>query len=333
MPAAASEKTIIITGGNIGLGYHCAKAMATTKQWHVILACRHPNRAAQAVQQLIAETTHQQIEAMSLDLASLASVRQFATDFATRNVPPLTALVCNAGIQIVTGITYTEDGFETTFAVNHLGHFLLANLLLRHLIAPARIVFVSSATHNPAQRTGMPAPRYHGAKFLARPDIDPLAKADDKGTVGRRAYSTSKLCNVFCTYELSRRLQTEGKNSASHLIAVNAFDPGLMPGTGLARDYGAIARFAWNFVLPVVSRLVPGIKSMRESGSALARLVLDPTLEGVSGKYFAGLREIPSSQESYDTGKAAELWETSAELVKLQPDETILRCPPSASAA
>lgn len=333
MHSTENNKTVIITGGNIGLGYHCAKEIAATKQWHVIIACRNQERASQAVQQLIAETSHQQIEAMSLDLASLASVRQFAHNFAARDVPPLKAVVCNAGIQIVTGTTYTEDGCETTFAVNHLGHFLLANLLLHQLVAPARIVFVSSATHNPDQRTGMPAPRYRDGKSLARPETDPATKTEDVGTAGRRAYSTSKLCNVFCTYELSRRLQTEGKSSAQHPITVNAFDPGLMPGTGLARDYGTVARFVWNSVLPVFSLFMPGMKSMSKSGKALAQLVSDPVFAGVSGKYFAGIREISSSQESYDITKAAELWETSAALVKLRGEETILQCRTPAAVA
>src|SRR6266566_2744743 len=98
-----------------------------------------------------------------------------------------------------------------------------------------------------------------------------------------------------------------------------------MPGTKLARDYGSFERFAWNVLLPPLRFVLPNAHSPNASGKALARLVLDPTLEGISGKYFEGMRERASSEESYNRQEAAELWETSAELVKLQPTETILR--------
>jgi hypothetical protein len=97
-------------------------------------------------------------------------------------------------------------------------------------------------------------------------------------------------------------------------VTVNAFDPGMMPGSGLARDYGAVQRFAWRFVLPALRLFVRNVNSIERSGEALARLVVDPALATTTGKYFEGLREIPSSRESYDTAKASELWETSAAL-------------------
>ncbi len=110
-------------------------------------------------------------------------------------------------------------------------------------------------------------------------------------------------------------------------ITVNAFNPGLMPGTGLARDYNPLQRFAWDFILPVIrpiAGLFISMHSIRESGKALARLLLDPTIEGISGKYFSGMREMQSSKESYDRQKALDLWETSVKLVKLTRQETPL---------
>ena len=312
--------TVIITGGNTGLGYQCAKEIASARGWRVILACRDETRAAHAVARLVAETSNSHIEAMPLDLASLASVRRFAQDFLARDRRPLKALVCNAGIQIVTGLTYTPDGFETTFAVNHLGHFLLINLLLRCLEPPARIVIVSSGVHDPEHWSGMPAPRYQDAKLLAWPDRDPAARTASPGTAGRRAYTTSKLCNVLCAYELVRRLR---HRSAPSPISVNVFDPGLLPGSGLARDYSPLQPFAWNFILPWLRLFVPVVSSPRKSGKALARLVLAPEFEGVSGKYFQIFKEIPSSKGSYDERKAADLWETSVELVKPGPEESV----------
>jgi light-dependent protochlorophyllide reductase len=326
--------TAIITGGNTGLGFECARALAETHDWHVVIACRDVEKGRDAVKRLAAQTDYKQIEAMTLDLASLESVRNFARDYAAKPRPPLRAIVCNAATQIVTGRTYTDDGFETTFAVNHLGHFLLVNLMLAQMAPPARIVVVSSGTHDPAQTTGMPPPVYRSARYLARPDEDSKPLDDERGTAGRRAYTTSKLCNVLFTYELERKLRAEkavGSNGRS--ITVNAFDPGLMPGTGLARDYGRLARFAWRFVLPALRPFVPNVNSAARSGRALANMVTDPRFERISGKYFQGSRDVPSSKDSYDPVIATELWESSASMVKLAPDETILRLRSTPSAA
>jgi light-dependent protochlorophyllide reductase len=308
-------QTAIVTGGNGGLGYKCARAIAAAgPQWHVIIASRDYAKSTEAVSSIIAETRNSGVAAMELNLGSLNSVRRFGVDFAARTLPPIGAIVCNAAIQVISGITYNDDGYETTFAVNHLGHFLLVNLLLRHLNNRGRIVVVSSGTHNPDQFTGMPKPDYRDAISVAKPEL-----GTDPSNAGRRAYTTSKLCNVMFTYELSRRLKAEGHDK----ICANAFDPGLMPGTGLARDYRPFQKFVWNFALPAL-RFIPGVNSTSKSGVDLARLVLDSGLEGVSGKYFVGRRAVPSSKESYDERKAAELWESSVTMVRLKPEETIL---------
>lgn len=319
-------KAVIITGGNTGLGYECAKNIAADNKgdWHIVLACRNPKKAVSAVKRLISETGNKQIEAMELDLASLDSVREFAKDFAARSLPPLHAVVCNAGLQVVSGTTYTKDGFETTFGVNHLGHFLLVNLLLKDLKSPARVVFVSSDVHDASKKTPIPPPVFQDAELLAHPKPD--AKNANSGTIGRTRYSTSKLCNILCAYELSRRLQTEQHNKE---ITVNAFNPGLMAGTGLGSDYSLPLRFVWNVILPALGALGVKIRGSKlnnldDSGKALARLVTDSQYAGITGKYFDIGREIPSSEESYDRQKAAGLWEKSAELVKLAPEETIL---------
>lgn len=336
-----ADKTVIVTGGNRGLGYQAAKNIAAFGEgWRVVVAARDEVGAAGATRRLVEETGNPNIEAMCLDLASLSSVRSFAEEFAAReDLPPLRAVVCNAGLQVVGGTTHTEDGFEITFGVNHLGHYLLVNLLLEEMAAPARVVYVSSGTHDPKQRTGMPAPRYRDVAALARPEEhpDPAEEGEGPGMIGRRRYTTSKLLNVYAVYELDRRLKAAGSSTDVAPITVNAFDPGAMPGTSLSRDWGAGARFVFNRVLP---RLLPvfgllglNINSVESSGRALARLVLDPKLEGVSGRYFEGEKEIRSSELSYDRANAAELWETSAGLVGLRPGETPLRSANHASGA
>lgn len=337
MDAKEGKRVAIVTGGNAGLGYECAKAISSFDPgWHVVLAVRSLEKGERATREISEETGNHNVEAMALDLASLASVRSFADELAARDdLPPLRAVVCNAGLQVVSGTSYTEDGFETTFGVNHLGHFLLANLLLERMAAPARVVFVSSGTHDPKRRTGMPAPRYRGAKALAYPD--PEEEGDNPGMVGRRRYTASKLCNAMCAYELDRRLRAEGLSTPRDPIDVNAFDPGAMPKTGLARDWGPLGRFVWNGLLPplvpILHRLGIPFSTAEASGRALAPLVTERSLEGVAGRYFEIGEEARSSEESYDREKAAELWETSAALVGLRPEETPLRVASTASGA
>jgi NAD(P)-dependent dehydrogenase (short-subunit alcohol dehydrogenase family) len=174
--------------------------------------------------------------------------------------------------------------------------------LLDHLARPARIVVVSSGTHDPAKHTGMPSPRYTTAADLARPE-------GGTGGEGRRRYTTSKLCNVLFAYELDRRL---GRGEQG--VTVNAFDPGLMPGSGLARDYPPLQRLAWRYLLPAL-RVLPGVRSTRRSGRYLAALACDPRFDGVTGEYFSGRKQIRSSADSYDRGKAFDLWTTSEQLL------------------
>lgn len=311
-----ASKTVIITGATSGLGYYCAQMVAISGQnWHIVIASRNLLRVEEAVRNLITETKYPYIEGMALDLASLASVRQFAQDFMVGERPPLQAIVCNAGIQVVSDTLYTEDGFEMTFGVNHLGHFLLVNLLLSHLSDRSRIVFVSSDTHNPDAKTGMPDPQYQNARLLAFPADDD--NEIDIANVGRRRYTTSKLCNILCAYELSRRLQKQQLN-----ITVNAFNPGLMLDTKLSRDYSQAELAALS---TIISLSAPEkARDSKTMGAALARLILDPSLDNATGKYFDGLEEIQSSDESYDEKKATELWESSTELVKLSSTEATL---------
>jgi NAD(P)-dependent dehydrogenase (short-subunit alcohol dehydrogenase family) len=324
------EHTIVITGGNTGIGLACARAVAAAyPRAHLVLACRDPRRGSAAAQAL----GPGRAEAMELDLASLASVRAFAARVAARVAadarPPLRALVCNAGTQVVSGTRYTADGVELTFGVNHLGHFLLANLLLARMDA-GRIVFVASGTHDPARRTGMPAPHPRTAEQLAYPerDPDPREAGEAAAIVGRRRYTSSKLCNVMCGYEMHRRLRAAGRGEGARAVTCNVFDPGAVPGTGLARDRPAPMRFGWN----VVGRaLVPALRAAglpfstpARSGRGLARLAADPAMDGVSGRYWEIDHEARSSEASYDEARARALWDDSARLAGIRADEAPL---------
>lgn len=322
-----TRKTALVTGGNSGIGYECARALAR-EGWHVAIASRDADASARAAALIAGESGADTISTHSLDLGSLASVRAFVQEIGARDLP-LDAVVMNAGVQFQNGPKLTPDGFEATFAVNHLGHFLLAHGLLPRLLgrAPSRIVVVASGVHDPAQRTGMPHP--------AISDLDTLAAtggAMRDGFNGRLAYVNSKLCNVWFTYELVRRLEAAGLGQETgRRLTVNAYDPGLVPGSGLARDYTPALQWLWYNLGPalasVLTRFTPGISTAPKSGAALARLVTDPALADVTGRYFpstARWQAAPSSQESYDVDRARVLWDASLRMAGIGPGETPL---------
>jgi len=320
-----SRDVALVTGGNSGIGLECARVLARAG-WHVAIASRDRAASAAAVARIARESGADAASELALDLGSLASVRELAREIETRRLP-IRALVCNAGLQMQQ-LRRSAEGHELTFAVNHLGHFLLANLLLERLRAAgqARIVVVASGVHDPKQPTGMPKAAIGEIATLAATG-GPAAGAFD----GRLAYVNSKLCNLWFTYELARRLETAGRGSGGHAITANGFDPGLVPGSGLARDYPAALRFVWTWVLPGVayalSPILPSINPAPKAGAALARLVLDPTLASVTGRYFPShsrWREAASSEASYDAARAAALWEESVRLAGLRPGESPL---------
>jgi NAD(P)-dependent dehydrogenase (short-subunit alcohol dehydrogenase family) len=293
--------TFVVTGGTGGLGLECARVLAAAPGARVVVTGRDKGRTAAAAAALDAHP-------MVLDLGSLASVHRFAaelgTDLAAGVLPPLRGLVCNAGLQVTTD-SRTEDGFETTFGVNHLGHLALISDLADRFEAPARIALVSSGTHDPAKPTGMPNPLAEAtADELAFPPADP---GEPVVRAGRRRYTTSKLANVRTSYVLARRLRERG-------ITVNAFDPGLMPGTGLARDAGPVTRLLWRTVARGLV-VLPMVNTTRTSGTNLARLLTATELAGVTGAYFVGRRPAGSSLASYDAVANEALYRRSLHLI------------------
>jgi NAD(P)-dependent dehydrogenase (short-subunit alcohol dehydrogenase family) len=296
---------VVITGANSGLGFETARAVLS-RDVPVVLACRSVDSGAHAKSALIAAGVDAcAIEVEPLDVSDFAAVRRFAAK--PRRVR---ALICNAGIQIVHEMRRAPNGFEQTFATNHLGHFLLARQLLTSMSKDGRIVFVSSNTHDPQQWTGMPAPRTDDLEALA---TGAAFAAEPIAVAGRRRYTTSKLCNVLCAYELARRLTKAAQ------LRVCAFDPGLMPGTGLAREYGPVASWAWHHALPLLTAIVPNVNSVRLSAGRLADTATG-ALAIDNGSYVSAGRMRRSSAESYDTELAAQLWAASSRWVDLPVD-------------
>ena len=297
------KRTFIITGGNSGLGFQCAKNIALQSEKNcVIIASRSEKKSIEAVQKIITETKNDNIHYVTLDLSSLQSVRDFIVAFDAQNFPPLYGVVCNA---ISGGENPTKDGFDMTFGTGHLGHFLLVNLLLKNF-ETGRIIFVSSDQHNPP--SFIAKLRYSDALEFAYPN------KENHNT----KYSFTKLCNIYCAYELSEKLTSETDKK----ITVNAFNPGFMADTGLAKPKNAAEKLLQR-IAPLIARLMGTLSSASISGKMLAEYMIDIKYEEITGKYFDREKEIESSDLSYNKKNAVNLWERSIELTKLQRNESI----------
>ena len=303
-------KTIVITGGNSGLGLETAKILAQDKNNQLILGCRDQAKAQDAVAEVKKLSGNPNVQTLALDLASFASIRRFAQEV-TRLTTTVDVLACNAGIQLANGSQVTTEGVEKTFGVNHLGHFLLTNLLFP-LINPTsgRIVLVSSGTHfKPAiwqgSIFGIPPADYTGWQAVSKADSFTNYPEKSRGYV---RYSTSKLCVLYFGYELNARLRKQNSG-----ITVNLFDPGLMPGTELARAGKAVEIWAWKNVMPVL-RVFDGVFSVQTSAKNLGKLLVDPAYKGVTGNYYEGPKQKDSSADSYLKTGWADLWSGSEQL-------------------
>jgi NAD(P)-dependent dehydrogenase (short-subunit alcohol dehydrogenase family) len=305
------EKTFIITGGNSGLGRQCAKNIAMeSRDNHVVIASRNMEKSQKAVMEITGETGNPHVYALSLDLASLTAVRNFSKVFSESKLPPLYGLVCNAIGGYTGNSQYTEDGFETTFGTGHLGHFLLANLLLRNMQDNGRIIFVSSDQHNPPGFIG----KIHYSDALD------FAYPKDNKHVTR--YSGTKLCNIYCAYEMAARIQTETDKN----ITVNAFNPAFMADTEMGKNVNTTGEKIARLLAPLLARLMGLHSSAAISGKLLAEYMTDAKYEGITGKYFDREKETKSSELSYNKANAVNLRERSIELTHLQQDETVFKC-------
>ncbi|TNE49706.1 MAG: SDR family NAD(P)-dependent oxidoreductase [Deltaproteobacteria bacterium] len=296
---------VVVTGANSGLGLQTAKHLLL-KGYAVLLACRNLSKAIEAQQWLHEQTGKQQTQIGELDLGSLQSIR----DFASQCPSDVYGLVCNAGLQYDSGLRKTLDGFEETFGVNHLGHFLLTNLLLKKSPSLQRIAIVSSALHDSSIKSPVPGPNYTSPREMAFP----AESTPSDGKIAGERYSTSKLCNLYFAYELVERLQAAGREG----VLVNAFNPGLIPGTGLGRNSSGFTKFLWYYVMPFMSFLIPGMSTTDRSGEHLADLIDDVD---TTGKYYDIGKVTPSSDESYLPERRMELWEESVKLVGLTEEE------------
>ena len=278
-------RTVIITGGNSGIGKATATVLATAGA-RVVITARNEERGRAAVTDIAAASGSELVELSLFDLGDLSSVRNGAADLLER-CPRIDVLCNNAGL-ILSERSLSADGYEATLAINHLGPFLLTELLLDRLkeSAPARIVNVASTAHNFAR---------HGMVF-----DDLMAERSYRQMT---VYGRSKLANILFTTELSRRLAGTG-------VTANSLHPGSV-NTGYARDGDTTGLMAWG--VEVYSHL-PINLTPEEGARTSIYLCSSPDVDGVTGRYFAKCKEKTPSANARDEVAAARLWSVSEEL-------------------
>lgn len=291
-------KTVIVTGGNSGIGFEAARQLAA-KGAQVVLACRDLAKAADAAARISAACAAAEVETMQLDLASLASVRAFAAAFLEKH-GALHVLCNNAGVMALPH-RRTADGFEMQFATNHLGHYALTGLLLERLLSTpsSRVVTVSSTAHR-----------------FGRIDFDDLH--GERRYRKWRAYAQSKLANLLFTYELQRKLEAAG----AHTLAVACH-----PGYAATNLQATGPKMEGAHLMEAVSRLGNRLLAQSAAMGALPVLYAAVAPDVRGGDYIGpdGFLEnwgypkkVRSSAASHDPATAARLWEISEQLTGIR---------------
>ncbi|MDR7131838.1 NAD(P)-dependent dehydrogenase (short-subunit alcohol dehydrogenase family) [Algoriphagus sp. 4150] len=293
---------IVMTGGTSGFGAATSTDLINTLGTNVILG----NRNSQ-----IKGAKH-----IPLNLESLDNVRQFASEV-VKNIrdEKIQVLICNAGMNHPDINSRTVDGFETTFAVNHLAHFYLLRLLIPYLDANAKIIMTTSGTHDPEENALSAPPKHANAIWLAYPEQDKTL--DEKMAINaQRAYSSSKLCTILTVRYLAATAMADQNN-----WQCIAYDPGATPGTGLLQKGTLVMRLAWQvFTIPFLrKRILPKSNSIKDAGITLAHLVWGKVKVPADKVYVAlraGKITFPSpSTLAQNNMLMKDLWEQSEQLL------------------
>lgn len=314
------KSTVVITGASSGVGLYAAKALAK-RGWHVVMACRDLEKAQKVAQTV--EMPQDSYTIMHIDVASLESVRQFVNNFRATG-KSLDALVCNAAIYmpLLKEPLRSPEGFELSVATNHLGHFLLCNLMLEDLkhsaTAEPRLVILGTVTHNPDELGGKipPRPDLGDFKGFAEGFKEPISMIDGKTFEPVKAYKDSKVCNVLTMRELHRRYHE------STGIVFSSLYPGCVADTPLFRNHYPLFQklFPW-----FQKNITGGYVSQELAGERVAVVVADPEYNQ-SGAYWSwGNRQKKDgksfvqrvSPQARDDEKGDRMWELSAKLVGL----------------
>jgi protochlorophyllide reductase len=314
-----TQQTVIITGASSGVGLYAAKAMVE-RGWHVVMACRDLPKAAAA-----AETVGMSSDSYSIihiDLGSLASVQKFVQDFRATG-KSLDALVCNAAVYLplLKQPMRSPEGYELSVATNHLGHFLLCNLLLEDLKSSSspgsRLIILGTVTANSKELGGkipIPAPADLGnLQGLAAGFKAPITMIDGKPFKAGKAYKDSKLCNMMTSRELHRRYHD------STGIVFNTLYPGCVADTPLFRNSYPLFQkiFPW-----FQKNITKGYVTQELAGERVAQVVADPEFSQSGVHWSWGNRQqagrksfVQELSDKASDDKAALMWELSEKLV------------------
>jgi WW domain-containing oxidoreductase len=270
------DQTIIVTGANTGIGYETARALAAAGA-KVIFACRNSNTGEAAVARVQKQHPNSRVQFLRLDLASVASIREFCDSVQTEKID---VLICNAGLA-PTRFQETEERVESTVGICHFGHFLLTKILLPRLLArgSSRVVMVSSESHR------MP-------KTLEFERL-PLNQANFKFMV---AYGQAKLCNVLFANELQRRYGNQGMTACS-----------LHPGTLVTTEIGRDSK-----LMTVLMNLIsPFTKTPNQGAATTVYCATHEPAADLQGQYFSHCQNVRSPRDANDPATAKRLWDLS----------------------
>lgn len=280
------DRICLVTGANTGIGLETARSLARLGAT-VVMTARDVDKGRAAVEEVRRTSDNDDVELLELDLASTASIRRAAASFLDRH-DALHVLVNNAGLVLSERRT-TEDGFEATFGVNHLGHFLLTWLLLDRLkaSAPARVVNVASDVHRASM--GL--------------DFDDLQR-EKRRYIGLAAYNDSKLANVLFTRELARRLDASG-------VVVHAVHPGAVK-SGFSRDGDTQGWFK-----AVMDLGRPFMITPQQGARTTVHVAVSDDAGQTTGEYWYRRKRRTPSRHARDDAAARRLWEASVALLGL----------------